>query len=157
MTRTAAVRRFRIAIVLFISGLVVSGITAVPLLREMQILRSLIPSSNHGLSDWITTVKSGLEQTYAHYPWVAYGTDWLAFGHFAIAFFFIGAAIRPAQSRLMLQAGIAACICVIPTALIFGQIRGIPFGWRLIDCAFGILGILPLIYCCRLLRHINPS
>lgn len=36
--------------------------------------------------------------------------------------------------------GMIACALVIPYALAFGALRGIPFGWRLIDCAFGIVG-----------------
>lgn len=145
--------------ILFIFGLVASGATAFPLLREIRILHRLFPQTIDGTATafpfWIATVKSGLEETYAHYPWIAYGTDWLAFGHFAIALFFIAAVARPAQSRLILNAGIVACISVIPIALICGQVRGIPFGWRLIDCSFGIVGIVPLIYCLRLLRHIE--
>jgi hypothetical protein len=159
MTAAAAVRRFRMVMIVFIVGLIASGITALPLLHEIRILHRFFPQSNDGTATefafWIATVKSGLEETYAHYPWIAYGTDWLAFGHFAIAFFFIAAAARPAQSRLILSAGIAACISVIPIALICGQVRGIPFGWRLIDCSFGLIGLVPLIYCLRLLRHIE--
>jgi hypothetical protein len=41
--------------------------------------------------------------------------------------------------------GIIACLGVIPLALIAGAIRQIPFYWRLIDCSFGILGIIPLM------------
>lgn len=37
-----------------------------------------------------------------------------------------------------------ACAGIIPLALICGAIRGIPFYWRLIDCAFGVFGIIPL-------------
>ena len=37
-----------------------------------------------------------------------------------------------------------ACAGVIPLALICGAIRGIPFYWRLIDCSFGIFGLIPL-------------
>jgi hypothetical protein len=37
-----------------------------------------------------------------------------------------------------------ACVLVIPLALIFGPIRGIPFFHRLIDCSFGVVGIIPL-------------
>lgn len=37
-----------------------------------------------------------------------------------------------------------ACVLVIPTALIFGEIRGIPLWWRLLDCSFGIFGLIPL-------------
>ena len=37
-----------------------------------------------------------------------------------------------------------ACVMVIPTAMICGPIRDIPFFHRLIDCAFGVFGIVPL-------------
>jgi hypothetical protein len=38
--------------------------------------------------------------------------------------------------------------------MICGPLRGIPFYWRLIDCSFGILGAIPLIYCMRLLPRV---
>ena len=41
--------------------------------------------------------------------------------------------------------GLIACAAVIPTAMVFGPIRGIPLPWRLIDCAFGVVGIVPLL------------
>ena len=31
------------------------------------------------------------------------------------------------------------------TTLIAGPIRGISWGWTLIDCSFGVIGIIPLI------------
>lgn len=37
-----------------------------------------------------------------------------------------------------------ACVLVTAAAPVFGPIRGIPFYWRLIDCAFGAVGIIPL-------------
>ena len=46
---------------------------------------------------------------------------------------------------------------MIPLALICGPIRGIPFYWRLIDCAFGEIGIIPLIYCLKLVRRIEKE
>jgi hypothetical protein len=33
---------------------------------------------------------------------------------------------------------------VIPLAFICGPIRGVPFYWQLIDCFFGLVGIIPL-------------
>jgi hypothetical protein len=65
--------------------------------------------------------------------------------------------LRPTESRLVLLAGMAACILVIPLAIVCGAIRGIPIYWRLIDCSFGVLGLLPLFYCLRLLRHIEAK
>ena len=42
-------------------------------------------------------------------------------------------------------------------ALLCGPLRGIPFGWRLIDCSFGVLGAVPLLYCLRLTRRLAAS
>jgi hypothetical protein len=35
------------------------------------------------------------------------------------------------------------------------RILGIPLYWRLIDCSFGVLGAVPLLYCIRLSRRIE--
>ncbi len=148
----------------FITGLLLSGITAFPLLLELRILANLLgvgaaqgPDGYSGLAFWILTVRHGLEDTYLQYPWIAYGTDWLAFGHIVIAMFFIGPLINPLSGRATMYTGIAACLGVIPLALICGQMRGIPLYWRLIDCSFGVLGILPLIYCLRLIQRIETD
>lgn len=115
------------------------------------------PAGHSGISFWILTVRLGLEHTYADFPWIAYGTDWLAFGHLVIAGFFIGPWIHPVSSRPTLYTGIFACLAVIPLALICGPVRGIPFYWRLIDCSFGVVGIVPLIYCLKLVRRIETE
>jgi hypothetical protein len=157
----SATRRFRTALALFIAGLVASGITAFPLLWEMRLLTQLLglgdaasPADYEGLSQWILTVRLGLEEMYADHPWIAYGTDWLAFAHLAIALFFIAPLIDPPSSRANLLAGIAACIGVIPLALIAGEVRGIPLASRLIDCSFGLIGLVLLLYCLRLIPMI---
>jgi len=150
--------RFRVAMVFFIIGLVISGVTAFPLLTELRMITDLLgisevvsPEGQGGLEFWILTVRNGLEDTYGKYPWVAYGTDWLAFGHLVIAGFFVGPLIRPQGSRATLWTGIVACLGVVPLAMICGAMRGIPFYWRLIDCSFGVIGIVPLVYCLGLL------
>ncbi len=150
--------------VLFITGLVISGVTAFPLLWELRILTHLMgvgsatsPEGHDGLVFWILTVRHGLEATYAAYPWIAYGTDWLAFGHLVIAGFFVGPLIHPLSSRPTIWTGIAACVAVIPLALICGPLRGVPIYWRLIDCSFGVIGILPLIYCLKLVKRIESE
>ena len=45
--------------------------------------------------------------------------------------------------------GIAACIAVLPFAIVFGAIRGIPLFWRVVDTLFGIGGLVVLL----VLRH----
>ena len=93
--------------------------------------------------------------TYAKYPWLAYGTDWLAFAHLVIALFFIGPFIDPLKNVWVIRAGLAACVLVPVLALICGPIRQIPFGWRLIDSSFGVIGAIPLLYALRLTKGIT--
>lgn len=59
-----------------------------------------------------------------------------------IAIAFIGPIRDPIKNIWVVQFGLIASILVIPFALIFGEVRGIPFAWRLIDCSFGLAGIL---------------
>ena len=157
-------RRIRIALILFIIGLVLSGVTAFPLLWELSILGRLLgvdptePTAyGDGLRFWIALVWRGLDDTYADYPFIAYGTDWLAFAHLMIALFFVPVYRDPQRYRANLVCGIAACASVIPLALICGLLREIPFYWRLIDCSFGIVGVIPLFYALRLTARLPSS
>lgn len=150
MTRADLLRRrIRWWLGLFLLGLVVSGVTAIPLAWELDILARLIGTGDSSLVQWIGRVRGGLHDTYARYPFLAYGTDWLAFGHLMIAVAFLGPLRDPVRNRWVLTFGMIACVCVVPWALVFGPLRGIPFFWRLIDCSFGIVGIVPLWLCRR--------
>ena len=163
-TRQASLRRLRWVLGWFVVGLVLSGVTAFPLQREVESLAAargvaaLGPAqAASGFDWWILTVRDGLREMYAHHPWIAYGTDWLAFAHLAIAVFFIGVFVDPVRNVWILWAGLIACAGVIPLALLGGAVRGIPFGWRLIDCSFGVFGALPLLYCLSLVRKIETD
>lgn len=156
------VLRYRLVLAAFIAGLFLSGVTAFPLLRELELLGRITgipadaaPASLAGIPFWIATVRDGLRDMYATYPWIAYGTDWLAFGHIVIAMFFIGPWLHPVRNAWVLWVGLAACTAVFPLALICGPIRGIPFYWRLIDCRFGVFGAIPLLYCLHLSRRMK--
>jgi hypothetical protein len=155
--------KFRCMIGFFIFALVISGVTAFPLQRELEILTSArglehaTPLNVHGLDFWLLTVRDGLRDTYTKYPWVAYGTDWLAFAHIVIAIFFVGTFIDPVRNVWILQAGLITCILVVPLALICGAIRQVPFGWSLIDCSFGIIGAVPLCYCLKLAKKLETK
>lgn len=145
-------RRYRASLAVFIAGLVFSGVTAFPLLGEARLLESVF-----GSDGWIGTVRRGLEGAYAAAPWLAYGTDWLAFAHLAIAVFFIGPWREPVRNRWVLEAGLICCALVPVLALTAGPYRGIPLYWRLIDCSFGVFGALPLLYCLKLSRELEKD
>lgn len=162
MTARSA-RTFRLCMLVVIVGLVLSGVTAFPLLAEMEMLGRWLglPAGEDapafglgwwdGVRSWVFEVRNGLRATYAAYPWIGYGTDWLAFGHLVIALFFVDPLLHPRKDhRAALLCGMIACVGVIPLALIAGEVRGIPIGWRLIDCAFGVVGLVPLLIAWRL-------
>jgi hypothetical protein len=110
-----------------------------------------------GLLAWIERVNGALATTGARYPFLAYGTDWLAFAHLAIAVAFIGPCLDPVRNKWVVTFGLIACAGVIPLALIAGQVRGIPFAWRLVDCSFGVLGSVPLLIARRLICALERS
>lgn len=162
MNHPLEIRRIRFWLGLFIVGLVLSGLTAFPLQAELNWLTGAVQSgpfaglaaSTHLLS-WLERVTAALSETNARYPFLAYGTDWLAFAHLVIAISFIGPLRDPVRNKWVLQFGLIACVGVIPLALIAGQVRGIPFGWRLIDCSFGVFGSIPLLICLRLTKALE--
>ena len=142
-------RRIRLLTWLFIVGLILSGVTAIPLQTEVNLLVKFagVQKSSPSWGKWLLKAQDGLNATAGKYPFLYYGTDWLAFGHFMIAIAFIGALSDPVRNRWLFTFGMIACVSVVPYAMIFGAFRGIPFWWRCIDCSFGLLGIVPLLYC----------
>jgi len=138
-------RQIRRWIIFFIIALAVSGITAFPIESELRWGLSqhyMIPSFMEG---FLQNVFAGVKNTNRQYPFIVYGSDWLAFAHLVIAMAFIGPYRDPVRNKWVIEWAILACIAVIPLALIAGPIRQIPFYWRMIDCSFGIFGIFPLL------------
>jgi len=136
------------------TGLALSGITAFPIESELAFLAHH-SSASSTIGNWINTVYSAVKSTNNDYPYLSYGTDWLAFGHLVIATAFIGPLKDPVKNIWVLQFGLIACIMVFPLAFIAGPIRHIPFYWRLIDCSFGVLGLLPLTICYNYARKME--
>lgn len=151
--------KIRLITLFFIAALIVSGVTAFPLVGELKILTSLlginpdIPANEYaGFSHWIATVNEGLIDANKNHPFLFYGTDWLAFAHIVIAIAFIGLYRKPITNRWLIYWAMIACVCIIPLAVICGNIREIPWFWILIDCSFGVFGLIPLYV---LHRYVN--
>lgn len=147
--RAALLKGIRAWLVLFVVCLVLSGATAFPLVHELRwtedLLRSLsVPEHLPVLMDWIERVRRGLDTADAEYPFLLYGTDWLAFAHLVIAVAFYGPYRDPVRNIWVVEFGMIACAGIVPLALICGPLRGIPFWWTVIDMSFGFLGVIPL-------------
>jgi hypothetical protein len=150
----------RVWIVIFIVCLVIAGATAFPLVPELQLASWVLHQVGvqhwlPGFVAWIDRVHAAVDVTNAKYPFIFYGTDWLAFAHLMIAVAFIGPVREPVRNIWVVQFGMIACVCVIPLAAIAGPLRGIPWGWELIDMSFGVVGIILLILVYRLIRRLE--
>ncbi len=160
--RQALVRGIRVWLVFFIVCLVLSGATAFPLVTELRWLEDVLTSSvspvpEHmpALMEWIERVRTGLDATDRQYPFVLYGTDWLAFAHLVIAVAFYGPYRDPVRNIWVIEFGMIACAGIIPLALICGPVRGIPFWWSVIDMSFGVLGVIPLSIVRRRIKRLE--
>lgn len=141
----------------FIIALIVSGVTAFPIEIELRIANDLMNRLQWGNSfaEWIRTVFKGVTETNAKFPFMAYGTDWLAFAHLVIAVAFIGPLKDPVKNIWIIEFGIISCISVLPLAFIAGSIRNIPFYWQLIDCSFGVFGCILLWVCYKKIKRLE--
>jgi hypothetical protein len=106
---------------------------------------------------WLTTLRDGIHVASERAPFLFYGTDWLAFGHFVIALAFVGALRDPVRNRWLYQFGMMVCALVPLWAMVFGDLRGIPFWWRLVDSSFGVIGFVPVWLCHRWTAQLEGS
>jgi len=125
-------------------GLLFAGITAIPLLAELKWLMTFEDNLPAWLNDWIKNVYTGLSETEKLYPYILYGIDWLAYAHVIIAILFIGVFKDPIKNIWIVEWAIWSSIIIFPVAFIFGPIRDIPLKHQLIDCSFGVIGIVVL-------------
>lgn len=139
-------KQVRAWIIFFMIALFLSGLTAMPLEAELSFLSRCF-SSQTLIGAWIEKVYLAIVNMNSHYPFLAYGYDWLAFAHFVLAILFIGPLKNPVRNKWVIEFAMIACLLIIPFAFIAGHFRGIPVGWRLIDCAFGVVGLIPLSIC----------
>ncbi|MEO6522001.1 MAG: hypothetical protein ABIN91_10005 [Mucilaginibacter sp.] len=136
--------RIKICMFIIIIGLALSGITAFPIQTELEVFIHHNNNNSGQMSAWLHTIYNAVKNTNQNYPWLSYGTDWLAFAHIMLAILFIGPLRHPLKNKWIIEFGMIACIAIFPLAFIAGSIRGIPIFWQLIDCSFGVFGMIPL-------------
>lgn len=130
----------------FMIALFCSGATAIPAATELSLVMKLV-SPNNQAGVFLSVIEEGVSKTQSQFPFLFYGYDWLAFAHFVLAVLFIGPLRDPVRNIWVIEFGMIACLLIIPFAMIAGYYRGIPIWWRLIDCSFGMIGIIPLFIC----------
>ncbi|HXB30560.1 MAG TPA: hypothetical protein VNW49_12110 [Puia sp.] len=142
-------------ILFFMAALILSGITAFALESELAWMDHFASNRHSSFSFWIHKVYIALKETNIQYPFLAYGYDWLAFAHLVIAVAFYGVFKDPVKNKWIIQFGRISCCMIFPLAFIAGHVRGIPFYWQMIDCGFGIVGLIPLTICYRKIEQME--
>ena len=138
-------KQVRILTILFMIALLLSGITVFPLQSELKLLiNTNVFADGSVIKQWLVKVVTALQITQKQYPFLFYGFDWLAFAHIVIAILFIGVYQHPVRNRWIIQWAMISCVGIFPLAFIAGSIRGIPFFHMLIDCSFGVAGLIIL-------------
>lgn len=131
-------RKIKAALILTIVGLIISGLSAFPLLLELKIalhFKHFLPTF---LIQWWMQVMQAIKYTHDNYPLVLYGYDWLGFAHFLIAIAFFGPLRDPIKNQWVVQWGMIASALTIVMALIAERFRDIPFFWSVIDAVIGV-------------------
>ena len=141
-SHTQTIQHIRIRTALFMTGLLISGLTCFPVVTELQWARTIFAAWGTPLPPFIAQVIAGVSSTSVEHPFLFYGFDWLGFAHILFALLFYGVYKDPVKNIWVTQFGIIACLAIFPLAFIAGPLRGIPFWWQVVDSSFGIIGLV---------------
>jgi len=140
-------RKIKAVIIITIIGLLLNGISAVPLQTELKMLLSNPGSLPAFLGDWWIYVQKGVHDTTKNYRFMRYGFDWLAFAHLLIAIAFIGPLKDPIKNEWVVRWGMTASALSVVMALGWEQRRAIPFWWSCIDASIALVAFIILLLC----------
>lgn len=150
-------RKIKILIIITIIGLLVNGISAIPLRTELNILLSNPDALPKFLNDWWTYVNKGVKETTAHYSFMRYGFDWLAFAHILIAIAFIGPLKDPIKNEWVIQWGMITSALSVVMAFVMEPVRSIPIWWSAVDASIGIVAFIILWLCNQWIKKLKAA
>lgn len=130
--------------IFFMTVLIFSGLTAVPLEWGTTWLAGFAQHFGEPLAGWSSRVATAIADVGQKHPLLFYGTDWLAFAHVVIGLAFVGVLRDPVRNKWVIEWALWACALVVVFAMAWAPVRGIPFFWRCVDASFGVVGAIPL-------------
>jgi hypothetical protein len=98
-------RKIKRWISFFIVALILSGVTAFPIETQLAIAMKHLDVFPLPMQNWLGTIFHAVKTTNDNFPYLAYGTDWLAFAHIVIATAFIGPLTDPVRNIWVIQFG----------------------------------------------------
>ncbi len=148
-------RKIKIVIILTIIGLLLNGISAIPLRKELNILLSNPDALPPFLRDWWTYVNKGIKETSKNYPFMRYGFDWLAFAHLLIAIAFLGPLKDPIKNEWVVRWGAIASALSVFMALGWERERDIPLWWSFVDASIAFIAFIILLLCSNWIKKLK--
>ena len=148
-------QKIKAAVIITILGLLLNGISAVPLLTELKILLSKPNALPQFLRDWWTYVNTGVKETTNKYEFMRYGFDWLAFAHLLIAIAFLGVLKDPIKNEWLVKWGMIASALSVVMALGWERVRSIPLWWSFIDASIAIVSFIILWLCNKWIQELK--
>jgi hypothetical protein len=140
-------RRAKVMLGIVVFGLLVSAITIWPAIPGLKMAVRIVwgeAEATGVIHGFILQVIAGLKVMEAHYPFMLYAHDWLAFAHIALAILFAGAIRDPVRNKWIVQCGLIMCALIPVLAGICIPLRGIPLVWFWVDFSFAPAAALPL-------------
>ena len=148
-------QKIKLTIIVTIIGLLLNGISALPLRAELNILLSNPDALSDFLRDWWLYVNKGVHETSSKYNFMRYGFDWLGFAHLLIAIAFIGPLKDPVKNEWVIQWGMIASALSVVMALCWERVRDIPLWWSFIDAAIAIAAFIILWFCNKWVQELK--
>ena len=147
--------RIKAAIIITMLGLLLNGISSLPLRTELNILLSYSGQLPQFLVDWWTYVNQGVLETSEKYNFMRYGFDWLAFAHLTIAIAFIGPLRDPIKNQWVVKWGMIVAALGIVMAFGWERMRDIPIWWSFVDAGISYVAFLVLWFCNRWIEKLK--
>ncbi len=144
MRTNSDVSMIRWWLITFMMVLAISGLTAVPLVWLTGLFANITSTWSGPWHDRASSAEAAMIHVDHTYPFLFYGTDWLAFAHVVIALAFLGPYRDPVRNRWVIEWALISCALVVVVAFAWAPVRGIPFFWRCVDASFGVVGAIPL-------------
>ena len=157
MSTAADLRFIRRWTLFFMAALIVSGLTAVPLEWGTRWLAEITTTWSGPWHAWAQKAAVAIADIASTYPFLFYGTDWLAFAHVVIAIAFIGVLRDPVRNKWLLAWRFFSCGLVLVLAFAWAPVREIPFFGRCVDASFGVIGAVPLWLVRRRITQLERS
>jgi hypothetical protein len=147
--------RIKAAIVITIIGLLLNGISALPLRTELKILLSYSNLLPQFALDWWNQVNQGVLETSEKYNFMRYGFDWLAFAHAMIALVFLGPLRDPIKNQWVIKWGMIVAALSIVMAFGWERMRDIPVWWSFVDGGISYFAFVVLWLCNRWIEKLK--